>query len=532
MRMYEPSPVFRAAHLGALRCSIAVFAVSLGPVIPRAFAQNATPANLPQQMQQLEDAITRTQAQLEQSQRDLNDLRKQLGALQQQIAQAEGKRVPSAPAEQVAEPSSSQAAAESMNAAIQELRERQQVQEAEIATHEQSKVASESKYPLRLTGLLLMNAFVNTRAVDIASTPTLSIPGRGNTGASVRQTILGLDADGPHWFGARSYASLRADFDGSPASGNSTTSYSGYYDANTTLLRLRTVHAGLQWEHTQAAFTLDRPILSPDTPTSLTAVAESALAWSGNLWAWNPQVGVTQDMEFSASRGLQLQGSLIDVEDAPLSPVIPSAGTSAATAPASAEMSRWPGAEARIALLGPNRPDERDHFGVGGYFAPHRSSIAGGFDSWAGTADLQLSLPARLRFTASGYRGAALGGLGGGAYKDFAYRYEADTGAYYSRPLDDVGGWSQLKEKWSERLQFNAAFGMDNVFAGELRPYAVTNGSIYRSLARNRTYTGNVIYSPSAYLLLSLEYRRLESSPITGSTSGSHVIGVGAGYKF
>ena len=33
-----------------------------------------------------------------------------------------------------------------------------------------------------------------------------------------------------------------------------------------------------------------------------------------------------------------------------------------------------------------------------------------------------------------------------------------------------------------------------------------------QNLARNRTFTGNVIYSPSAYLLFSLEYRRLESS--------------------
>ncbi len=37
-----------------------------------------------------------------------------------------------------------------------------------------------------------------------------------------------------------------------------------------------------------------------------------------------------------------------------------------------------------------------------------------------------------------------------------------------------------------------------------------------QNLARNRTFTGNVIYSPSAYLLFSLEYRRLESFPVDG----------------
>ena len=530
MRTYEPNPRSPAGHLRAMRCALPVLAVCLGPLSHITAAQ--TPANLPQQMQQLEDAISRTQAQLEQSQRDLNELRNQLSALQNQIAHAEGKPVPSLPAQAAAESSSSQATAESMNAAIQDIRERQSMQESQIATHEQSKVATESKYPLRVTGLLLMNAFVNTRAVDIPSTPTLAIPGPGSTGATVRQSILGLDADGPHLFGARSYADLRADFDGSPASGNSTTSYSGYYSANTTLLRLRTAHAGLQWEHTQAAFALDRAILAPDTPTSLTAVAEPALAWSGNLWSWNPQIEATQDINLPGSHALQLQASLIDVEDAPLSPVIPAPGTSATMTPGSAEMSRWPGAEARIALLGRNQPDERNHFGLGGYFAPHHISFGGNFDSWASTADLQLSLPARLKLTGSGYRGAALGGLGGGGYKDFAYRFEADTGTYYFRPLDDAGGWSQLKEKWSERLEFNAAFGIDNVFAGELRQYAATSGSVYRNLARNRTFTGNVIFSPSAYLLLSLEYRHLQSSPVIGPPSRSQVIGLGAGYRF
>jgi hypothetical protein len=41
-----------------------------------------------------------------------------------------------------------------------------------------------------------------------------------------------------------------------------------------------------------------------------------------------------------------------------------------------------------------------------------------------------------------------------------------------------------------------------------------------------------VIYSPTAYLLFSLEYRHLESSPVLGSSVGANVIGLAAGYKF
>ncbi len=121
---------------------------------------------------------------------------------------------------------------------------------------------SESRYPVKITGLLLLNSFVNTGAVDMAATPTVALQGSGTTGATVRQTILGIDARGPHLFGASSYADLRADFAGNPAS-NSSSTYSGYYNANTTLLRLRTAHAGLRWERTEAYFHSIVPSLVP-----------------------------------------------------------------------------------------------------------------------------------------------------------------------------------------------------------------------------------------------------------------------------
>ena len=109
---------------------------------------------------------------------------------------------------------------------------------------------------------------------------------------------------------------------------------------------------------------------------------------------------------------------------------------------------------------------------------------------------------------------------------------DPDSGGFYFRPLDDVGGWVQLKEKLSERIELNVAYGMDDVFARELRFYAVPGGSMYQNLARNQTFTGNVIYSPSSYLLLSLEYRHLESTPVVGLPASSNIFGVGAGYKF
>jgi len=496
----------------------------LGAPALRLSAQTAQPS-IPAQIQQLTAAMERTQAQLKQSQQQLDEMRTQIAALQQQMAQQQGTTASTDPANPVPVAADQP---QTQSADLENIRERQAMQETQIATLNQIKVESESKYPVKITGLLLFNGFVNTSAVDVAATPTAAVPGSGSTGASVRQTMLGIDATGPHLFGARSHADLLVDFYGNVIAPN-TTAPVGTYSSSDSFLRLKTAHAGLQWENTEAGFSYDRPLISPDSPTSLTAVAVPALAWSGNLWAWNPQLTLTHNIPFADSHSLQLQAAMIDVGDPPIS--LAGLDSYAATPPSGAEQSRWPGLEARIALLGSNR-DDRDHFGVGGYFSPHVLPSGNRFDAWAGTLDTRFHLPARLQFSGSFYRGLGLGGLGAGGYKDYGYFYVTSQEMYYFRPLNDVGGWVQLKEKWSERLEFNTAFGMDNVFANDLHRYAMPSGTVYQRLARNRTWTGNVIYSPSAYLLFSLEYRHLESDPIRGASSSSNIIGLSAGYKF
>lgn len=484
---------------------------------PRVYAQDAT-ADLSEQIKQLTSAMERQEALLRDSKRQLDEMQEQLAALQHQVSQQRETAGPAIDSQTARE-------GQTTSSELESLRERQQVQEAQIATHDQTKVESESKYPVKITGLLLLNGFVNTNGVDMPATPTVALSGAGTTGASVRQTLLGVDARGPHLIGADSYADLRIDFYGNAG----TSSTFGSYASSDSIVRLKTMHAGLRWENTEAAFSYDRPILSPDSPSSLAAIANPALAWSGNLWAWNPQLSVAQNVAFSRDHELRLQAALIDVGDAPVS--LSGLYSAAATPPSSAQLSRWPGVEARVAALG-SSTTESDHLGVGGYFSPHVLPSGRRYDAWAATLDSRFHLPARLELSGSFYRGLALGGLGAGAYKDYGYVYSAGQDRYYFRPLNDVGGWSQLKEKWSERLEFNAAFGIDNVFANDLRRYASPTGTPYQLLARNRTWTGNVIYSPSAYLLFSLEYRYLASAPISGPTVTANVIGMSAGYKF
>lgn len=484
----------------------------LAPLLPVPLAAQESVAD---KVRQLTSAIQTVQAQLDSSQRQLDEMRRQLAALQA------GSGTPPDPA---AAPNADADAAK-LAAQVDELRERQTMQESQIAVLDQTKVESESKFPVKLTGLVVMNGFVNTRNVDMAATPTLAVAGSGSTGATLRQTVLGLDMRGPHLFGARSHGDLRIDFDGSaPGAGG----YGDGYGAN--LVRLRTAHAALDWDHTEAFFSMDKPLVSPNTPDSLTAIAEPALAWSGDLWNWSPQFGITQDLSLGSKSNLRAQAALIDLADAPYTTGLTLANGIVVTK-STAEASRWPGVEARIAGGKFRIGDEGGgEFGVGGLFAPHRTIGRTDFDTWAGTLDYRVPLPARMEIRGLLYRGQGLGGVGGGAYKD--YVFALDNGGYYFRTLDDIGGWAQWKQRISERLEFNEALGTDQVPAGQLRPYAGPASATYQNVARNRTITGNVIYSPSAYLLFSLEYRRIQSSPVNASTAASDVIGVAAGYKF
>jgi hypothetical protein len=451
---------------------------------------------------------------METYQKQLLELRQQLMALQQQMAEERATSLPAAHAA-TANESSAEATAGAA-ATLEEIRERQAIEESQIATHDVTKVETQSKYPLTVSGLLLLSGFVNTRQVDVSASPSYALPGAGSTGLSVRQTVLGLDARGPHLFGASSHADLRVDFFASGTQSN--------YAASG-ILRLRTAHATLNWPKTEAFFELDSSILEPNEPSSLVAIAQPELAWAGNLWNWIPQIGVSHQFTASDSSRIKMQAALIDTFDPQLPGSTPSTSTITQT-----ERSRWPGTEARIAFQH-GKNSTGPEIGVGGYFSPHRTGLGDSYDAWAGTMDLRLPVTRYFEMTANAYRGQALVGLGDGGYVNYFY---LNTGATeIARALDDVGGWAQLKARAGQKVEMNEGYGIDNPFAKEIQQallYSVP--ASYAGLARNRAFFSNVIYSPSAYLIFSLEYRRLWTNFSTGPTSFSDAIGIGAGYKF
>jgi len=462
-------------------------------------------ARMEQRMDQLLAAVDGMRQKLDQSQHEMEQMRAELQALRDQLAQT---RVGEEPTQ----------AASALQSSVQQLQEQTDVLQAEVKQHDQTKLESLSKYPVRISGMLLFTSQLNGGNVDDPDLPLIARPTYGNQpqgslSATARQTILGLEATGPSIWGARSSADINVDFFGGVPYAD--------YSTSAGLLRLRTAHANLEWSHRSLVAAFDRPLISPLQPTSFLSVGEPALAWSGNLWTWSPQLEF-KDTSLLSNRKLGIEAGLIDVP-APGPPTrfgIPT--------PSPSEQSHQPGYEARLSYAIP-LGDHAIEMGAGGYYSRQAYEYNHHLDAWAGTVDWRIPFTQRLELSGEFYRGRGIGGLGGGAFKDYV-PFANDT---IQNGLNAEGGWGQFKIKMTRSLEANFAIGDDNAFASNLRGSDLKSQlNAYQNLARNRTGFANVIYRPKTYLLFSAEYKNIYSWPISGPANSDQSLGLAAGYLF
>jgi Skp family chaperone for outer membrane proteins len=466
----------------------------------------ADAGQLEQRMNQLLGTMDSMRKQLDQSQREMEQMRAELKELKAELGHTPAGEDPTQ-------------AATDMEASVRQLQEQNDVQQAEVKQHEQTKLESLSKYPVRISGMVLFTSQLNTGTVDDIDVPIVAVPKTdqdepaGNLSATARQTILGLQATGPSLWGAQSSADINIDFFGG-------TSYADY-STSAGLLRLRTAHANLDWPHRSLAVAFDRPLISPLQPTSFLSVGEPALAWSGNLWTWVPQLQF-KDSSLLPHERLGLEAALVDV---------PSPGVwaiSGVRTPSPSEKSQQPGYEARFSSSVPIG-DRTIKLGAGGYYSRQAYQYDRHLDAWAGTADWEIPVTRMFDLSGEFYRGRGIGGLGGGTFKDYV-PYSNSTAV---RGLDAVGGWGQLKAKITRSFEANFAIGEDNAYADDFRAsnYAPPPNN-YANLSRNRTGLANVVYRPKTYLLFSAEYKNIYSWPIAGQASSNQSVGFAAGYLF
>jgi len=95
-----------------------------------------------------------------------------------------------------------------------------------------------------------------------------------------------------------------------------------------------------------------------------------------------------------------------------------------------------------------------------------------------------------------------------------------------------MGGWAQLKFKPKPKWEFNGAFGQDNPFAGEMRRFPNSYSYFGSLFSRNQTEMGNFIYRIRSNMLLSLEYRHLNTSVIDRAPIPANHVNAAVGYAF
>jgi hypothetical protein len=402
------------------------------------------------------------------------------------------------------------------------LEEQYQLLSGKVDDQYQTKVESASKYRVRLSGIVLMNLASTQGTVDSIDLPTLAYARQagdsgGSFGATVRQSELGFEAFGPTVAGAKTRADLQLDL----AGGFSETPNG----VNSGLMRLRTGTMRMDWANTSVVVGQDAIFFSPNSPTSFATLAQPALSYAGNLWSWVPQIRVEHRVALGEESSLLFQGGILD----PVSGEVPAA--TPYRQPGAGESSRQPAFANRVAWTR-NVFGQPLRIGAGGFYSRQDYGFSRTVDGWAGMADLDLPLSREFSLSGKVYRGRAIGGLYGGLGRSVLFSGDPTLPTSAVLGLNSVGGWAQLKYRPANKWEFNAAFGMENSYASDLRYFQYVQAYGDPNIARNRGSFVNFIYRPRSDLLFSAEYRHLTTYTIDGSGNNADHLNLMMGVLF
>ncbi len=465
---------------------------------------NASLGELQSQVRELKQMVLQLQQETTDSRTEISKLRQELQAQRSESYAASA----TGPADNDQLVTNSASANVPVEQRLQHLEEDQQLLSGKVDEQYQTKLESASRYRVRFSGIVLFNLFGNSGYPDNEDVPTWVLrpdpmDSPGSVGGTLRQSILGFEVFGPDVFGAHSSGNVSLDFGGGfPAT---------YNGVNSGLVRLRTAAVRLDWKNTSVVAGQDELFISPQAPTSFASLIVPALTYSGNLWAWTPQLRVEHRFEFSNHSNVSLQAGILD----PLTGEPPDGSNYVwYRAPDAGEESRQPAFAARVAYSHPLF-GRTFTAGAGGYYSRQSWGFGRVVNGYAATAD--WNLPLNRWFTLSGffYRGQAIGGLGAALSRSVVYDGPLTDPATTVLPLNSVGGWGQLKYQPLPKLEFNGAFGQDNPFAADLRAFGLQSESYATPfVTRNQGWFGNAIYRPRSDLILSLEYHRLRTFSI------------------
>ena len=479
--------------------------------------QNSAPPNdasistavqqLQEQVRELRSAVMELRSEADQYRAETAELRKAL-----QASRAQTSSEAPAPAQPTAGTLENQ-----IENRVEALEESSQLINSKINDQYQTKVESASKYRMRLSGLVLLNVYSNHGIVENQDFPTWVIPSASKAtilGASLRQSEIGLEVFGPQLLGARTSGSLQVDFAGGFPIVQNGVNY-GY-------VRLRTGSMRMDWEKSSLVAGQDNVFVSPLSPTSFASLAVPAFAYAGNLWGWIPQVRLEHRFTVSENQSFLLQGGILDnlVGQPPSRDYDRDAQAGEASGqPAYAFRAAW----TRPLFARPMT------IGAATYYSRQNWGSRQNVNGWAGMADWEIPFNSRLSLSGEFYRGLALGGFGAALGRSVQFSDNPGPG-FMVRALNSIGGWSQLKFRASEKLEFNGAFGLDNPYADDVR--ALPQSYFDPFLLQNRSSFVNFIYRPRSDLLLSAEYRHLRTFDIFAQSPTADQVNLMMGILF
>jgi hypothetical protein len=355
--------------------------------------------------------------------------------------------------------------------------ERVTVAERRIEEHAESKVESGQKLPIRLTGMVLFNAFLNGRFSGTDEYPRVAALNQGNrfSGAMLRQSIIGLEFNGGQTIGGgRLSGSLFMDF------------FAGSQNTLNHTFRIRTASAQIDWSRTTLLVGQEKPIFSQRDPTSLAMVGVSPMTASGNPWFWQPQVRLEQRFTLGEETGLRAQVGILQTNE------------NAANIPAAFASTL---ARARPALEGRFELRHRKlEIAPGFHFST--THVAGTtVPANAFSVDWRYAPLNSVRFTGLAYGGANLASLGT-LRQGFTILGPGDAIAIRTR-----GGWAQLELIPATRLSFHLIAGQNDDNDSDLR---------FGGIGKNQTYAANVMYRLGQNFMVAFEGSRVRTSYLPG----------------
>lgn len=415
---------------------------------------------------------------------DLRLLREEVATLRAEVAQLRAER------QMPAIPTAAPPATDALPIDVQ-----MEMLRTQVAEQSQTKVESASRLPLRLSGSIVSSTFLNTGSpnwLDIPNVVRTAAVGsnQGSFSSTLRQSRVGVETTGLAIGAWQASGSLVLDFFGG---------IPGFQTGQVMGLP-RLLYAFARLERGRGGFLVgqDDAIVAPRSPSSIGAVSFPALFRSGNLYLRVPQIRGEVRVPAGSNATVRLIGGIV----APIAGDLTGEQYAFVPPELAGERSERPAVQARG--LWEYARDERHSVALGA--SGHQSSpeLAESGASWIGAVDFDVQW-------------GALGAAGEAFTADRAAAY----GAAMGQQARTRGGWAELRVEPRPRWRVVFGAGTDRLSRREGVP-----------LRANRGGFAGVRYSLTPELHLGLEYSRLNTTPVNGSSADNHHVNGVLRYDF